>query len=354
MGTRAMTTTVDPIATVPLPLLSRYAECTMWLARYMERIENLARIIDVTETFVRSGASDGWRAIVQINADEERFFATHDAATARSVITFYTIDTENPTSIVSLAHAARENARSLRPVISTEMWSQLNIFTKFIRGLNREDIRPSEISQLCARIKQDCQTHTGITEGTFYRDQASIFYNAGRHLERADQITRLIDIKYHTLLPSEAGVGSEVDISQWSAVLRSAAGYHAYRRVMTADIRPSSIVGFLLKSEAFPRSLSTNLRHLHGNLTQLRRDYNLRGASRIVGRVEHLRNILDQQTATEIIVRGLHEFNDWIQSELQDIQREIANVFWPAPGLAAVDAKISQPEPVTGQTQSQS
>ncbi|GBR08392.1 hypothetical protein AOE01nite_05750 [Acetobacter oeni] len=349
-----MTTTIDPIATVPLPLLSRYAECTMWLARYMERIENLARIIDVTETFVRSGASDGWRGIVQINADEERFFATHDATTARSVIAFYTIDTENPTSIVSLAHAARENARSLRPVISTEMWSQLNIFTKFIRGLGREDIRPSEIFQLCARIKQECQTHTGITEGTFYRDQASIFYNAGRHLERADQITRLIDIKYHTLLPSEAGVGSEVDISQWSAVLRSAAGYHAYRRVMTADIRPSSIVGFLLKSEAFPRSLSTNLRLLHGNLTQLRRDYYLRGASPIVGRIEHLRNILGQQTAQEIIVRGLHEFNDWIQHELQVIQTEIAGAFWPKPGMAAIIAESPEPAPASGQTQSQS
>lgn len=333
-----MTLTVDPIATLPLqPLLSRYAECTMWLARYMERIENLARIIDVTETFVRSGAADGWRAIVQINADEERFFATHSRATADRVIAFYVIDADNPTSIISLAHAARENARSLRPVISTEMWAHLNIFTKFLRGLRATDIRPSEISQLCARIKQECQTHTGITEGTLYRDQASVFYNAGRHLERADQITRLIDIKYHTLLPREAGVGSEVDISQWSAVLRSAAGYHAYRRIMAGDVRPASIVGFLLKSEAFPRSLATNLRHLHGTLTHLRRDYGLRAASRIVERVEHVRALLDDQAVSDIILSGLHEFSDWVQCELRDVQEEIARGFWPAPRIT-VDA----------------
>lgn len=348
-----MSMSLDPVATLsPHPLLSRYAECSMWLARYMERIENLARIIDVTETFVRSGASDGWRAIVQINADEERFYASHSKATADRVIAFYVIDAENPTSITSLALAARENARALRPLISTEMWSQLNIFTQFLRGLRAEDIRPSEISQLCARIKQECQTHTGITEGTFYRDQASLFYNAGRQLERADQITRLIDIKYHTLLPVAAGVGSEVDISQWTSVLRSAAGYHAYRRVMAGDLRPSSVVGFLLKSEAFPRSLVCSLRHLHNNVSRLRSDYRLRDAGGIVERIEFLRAGLDDQTVGQIITRGLHEFLDWVQRQLQDVQTEVAQAFWPPP------RPVSAPDSVTiemsGQTQSQS
>ena len=325
-----MTMTVDPVATLPpQPLLSRYAECAMWLARYVERVENLARIIDITETFVRSGATDGWQGIIQINADEERFFETHAKVTAQGVISFYVLDAENPTSIMALAHAIRENARALRPIISVEMWAQLNVFTKSIRELRAADIRPNELSTLCSRIKEACQTHTGITEGTLYRDQTSVFYNIGRYLERADQITRLIDIKYHTLLPSEAGVGSEVDISQWSALLRSAAGYHAYRRVMAGDVRPSSVIGFLLNSAAFPRSLATNLRMLHGGLTQLRRDYRLRGASKILERVEHLLSVLDGQTSTQIILRGLHEFNDWMQSELRLVQQDIAETFWP-------------------------
>ncbi|NHN87643.1 alpha-E domain-containing protein [Acetobacter conturbans] len=354
MGAGIMTITVDPIATLPpQPLLSRYAECATWLARYMERIENLARIIDITETFVRSGAADGWQAIIQINADEDRFFKAHAKATAERVIAFYVIDRENPTSIVSLAHAARENARSLRPIISVEMWAQLNVFTNFIRDLRAADIRPSEISTLCSRIKEACQTHTGITEGTLYRDQASVFYNIGRHIERADQITRLIDIKYHTLLPSDAGVGSEVDISQWSALLRSAAGYHAYRRVMAGDIRPSSIVGFLLQSAAFPRSLTTNLRLLHNCLTQLRRDYRLLPSSRILERVEHLCAVLENQTASQIILRGLHEFNDWMQYELQSVQREIGETFWPKEPLTSLFAPSDGTFPEGGMTQSQ-
>ncbi|MCE0745142.1 alpha-E domain-containing protein [Acetobacter sicerae] len=359
MGAGIMTITVDPIATFPpQPLLSRYAECSMWLARYMERIENLARIIDITETFVRSGATDGWKAIIQINADEERFFKAHRKYSAEQVISFYVIERDNPTSIAALAHAARENARSLRPIISVEMWAQLNVFTNFIRDLKINDIRPGEISTLCTKIKEECQTHTGITEGTLYRDQVSVFYNIGRFLERADQITRLIDIKYHTLLPSEAGVGSEVDISQWSALLRSAAGYHAYRRVMAGDIRPSSIIGFLLKSAAFPRSLTTNLRLLHNSLTQLRRDYRLLASSNILERVEHLSAVLESQTATQIIVSGLHEFCDWIQSELQQVQNEIAQAFWPTEPVVAKTLSPMPPlEPFpafSSQTQTQS
>ncbi|NLI28325.1 MAG: alpha-E domain-containing protein [Acetobacter sp.] len=341
MGACIMTQlmTIDPISSAPpQALLSRYAESAMWLARYMERIENLARLIDVTETFVRSGAGNGWQAIIQINADEETFFSIHGEATAERVIGFYVTDRDNPNSIASLARYARENARALRPLISTEMWTQLNIFTQLIRDLKAEDIRPTVITALCARIKQECQTHTGITEGTFYRDQSAAFYQAGKHLERADQITRLIDIKYHTLLPSSVEVGSQVDIGQWTSVLRSAAGYHAYMRVMANDMRPSSIVGFLLKSEAFPRSLTTNLRHLHSNISRLRTDYKLRATGDILEELEFLRASLYDQSAEEIIVRGLHEFLDWVQCRLLDIQTSIAQAFWSVPSEESSDA----------------
>ncbi|MDG6093753.1 alpha-E domain-containing protein [Acetobacter sp. AN02] len=323
-------TTTDPVSSAPpQPLLSRYAESAMWLARYMERIENLARLIDVTETFVRSGARSGWDAIIQINADVDRFRENHAEASAERVISFYVTDADNPNSISSLSHAVRENARALRPLISTEMWTHLNIFTKFLRGLKAEDIRPSVITQLCAKIKQECQTHAGITEGTFYRDQCHAFYQAGRYLERADQITRLIDIKYHTLLPSPSFVGSQVDISQWTSVLRSAAGYHAYRRVMSSDMSPESVTGFLLKSQAFPRSLATNLRMLHVSISRLRTDYGLKASGDILEALEFLRAGLDDQSSGQIILRGLHEFLDWVQCRLQDIQAAIARGFWP-------------------------
>ena len=311
-------------------LLSRYAESTMWLARYLERIENLARVLDVTETFVRTGADDdGWSSVVQINADDEQFFATHGTATAASVVSFYLLDRQNLNSIASIIHTARENARTLRPLISTEMWSHINVFHHWVRQLTENDIRRSQLSALCARLKQECQTHNGITEGTFYRDQGWQFYVIGKYLERADQITRLVDIKYHTLLPPGVRVGSDVDVSQWNALLRAAAAYHAYRRIMPPRLQPQSVAGFLLLNDAFPRSLSLTLRQVYAALGQLRTDYGLRQSGAIVERLEQLRAALADQTIEQIILRGLHEFLDWVQVELRSVQYDIAAAFWP-------------------------
>ncbi len=315
-------------------LLSRYAESTVWLARYLERIENLARVLDVTETFVRIGQGDeGWSSVVQINADDAQFYAQHERASAASVVLFYLLDRANSNSIASILHMARENARTLRPLISTEMWTHINMFHNWVQRLGENDIRPSQLSALCTRLKQECQTHYGITEGTFYRDQGWCFYMIGKYLERADQITRLVDIKYHTLLPREAGVGSEVDVSQWGAVLRAAAAYHAYRRNMPRRLTPSAVSGFLLLNNAFPRSLSLTLRQVYSALGQLRTDYGLRRSGAILERLDELRAALNDQSIEEIIVRGLHEFLDWVQIELRAIQDGIAGAFWPPPEL---------------------
>ncbi|MBE7210290.1 MAG: alpha-E domain-containing protein, partial [Gluconacetobacter diazotrophicus] len=181
-------------------LLSRYAESIAWLARYMERIENLARVLDVTESFTRtSKVENGWRSIVQINADEERFDATGRSSDVQGVAEFYVLDRQNPNSIASIIHTVRENARTLRPLISTEMWTHINMFHAWVSKLATRDLGASQLSALCARLKQECQTHHGITEGTFYRDQGWYFYVIGKYIERGDQTTRLVDIKYHTL-----------------------------------------------------------------------------------------------------------------------------------------------------------
>jgi hypothetical protein len=194
-------------------LLSRYAECLFWLARYMERVENLARILDVTETFVRHGADQsGWVSIVQINADEKRFLEKHDTVTPEKVLHFYLTDRENPSSIAACLFAARENARTLRPMISTEMWTQINVFYNRARELMADEARPSGVSQICAFLKEGCQFHTGITEGTMFRDQGWAFYSIGKYLECGDQTSRLVDIKYlppgRYQVPHAAALGS--------------------------------------------------------------------------------------------------------------------------------------------------
>ena len=343
---------VDPLQ--PQALLSRYAENIVWLARYMERIENLARIIDVTETFTRtSQVENGWRSVVQINADEARYHAARQEADMQGVAEFYVLDRENPNSIASLINESRENARTLRPLISTEMWTHINVFHNWVRQLGSHDIRSSQLSGLCARLKQDCQTHNGIIEGTFYRDQGWYFYMIGKYLERGDQTTRLVDIKYHTLLPPEAGIGSPVDISQWSAVLRSAAAYHAYRRVMPRSLTAPAVVGFLLLNNAFPRSLVLTLRQVYGSLSQLRTDYGLRQGGSALERLEELRAALADQTVEQIILRGLHEFLDWVQVELRHIQDDVADAFWSLrPTRQQAEPAAAMTQTMGGMTQS--
>jgi uncharacterized alpha-E superfamily protein len=310
-------------------LLSRYAEALFWLARYMERVENLARILDVTDTFVRHGADQsGWRSVIQINADEERFLKRYGEANAETVAEFYLVDRENPTSIASSLFAARENARTLRPLISTEMWAQINVFYNRVRGLTAADAAPSRVSGLCAYLKEQCQAHAGITDGTFFRDQGWAFYNIGKYIERGDQTSRLVDIKYHTLLPTADDVGGAVDISQWHALLRTASGYHAFRRVYPSGMTPAYVAGFLLLNHSFPRSVVLCVRQIEVYLTQLSSGYSLRGAYEAQERLDELRAALLDQTIDDILSRGLHEFLDWVQRQFIEVHNAVAAAFW--------------------------
>jgi uncharacterized alpha-E superfamily protein len=312
------------------------------MARYMERAENLARILDVHETFSRdSRGAKNWMSIVQLNADEKRFLSRYESATAQNVVNFYVLDTQNPTSIVSAIRSARENARTLRPLISTEMWTQINVFYNKLLSLGPSDIAPHNLTRLCSMVKEACQAHTGITEGTFYRDQGWYFYQLGKYLERADQTTRLLDIKYHTLLPFADGVGSPLDVSQWNAVLRSAAGYHAFRRVYPRGMTPSAVAGFMLYNESFPRSVTTCVRQIDGLLVRLKSRYILKGGSKAMERVDEIQAALHSRSIEDVIKSGLHEYLDWLQLHLNDVTQEISKAFFGA-ALAGALAEQEQ------------
>ena len=310
-------------------LLARYAECIFWMARYMERAENLARILDVHETFARDtrGATN-WFSIVQLNADEKDFFSRHDRPTAEAVVHYYMFDTQHPNSLISMLRTARENARTLRPWISTEMWTQINVFHNKLLEMNGKDVALPNLSKLCTWIKEECQTHTGITEGTFYRDQGWYFYQLGKYIERADQTTRLLDIKYHTLLPSTIEVGSTLDVSQWTTVLRSTAGYHAFRRVYPRGMSPTTVAGFMMFNEGFPRSVVMCVRQIDGLLTRLKSRYNLRGGNEAMEKVDELLGALLSRPIEVIIRDGLHEYLDWVQGQLCGVTDEIGRAFF--------------------------
>jgi uncharacterized alpha-E superfamily protein len=319
-------------------LLARSAGDVFWLARYVERAENLARILDVNATFARDrrGGRD-WLPVLRLNADLERFAARHGAPTAEAVVRFYVTDRENPSSIASAVAAARENARALRPLISTEMWAQLNVFHKWLRELDDAALAPGGLVRLLGRVKEACQTHTGITEGTLHRDQASYFYRLGRHVERADQTTRLIDIKYHALLPSPPDVGSPVDVVQWDVVLRSAAAHHAYLRAVPGGVTPAGVAGFLLLNPRFPRAVAFCVAEADRLIGVLRSRHGLAGGAAAAAGLARLHADLGAATIEAVIAGGLHEFLDRVQRELIAATDDLAAAFFggePAAGQA--------------------
>jgi uncharacterized alpha-E superfamily protein len=312
-------------------LLARYAECIFWMARYMERAENLARILDVNETFARdTRGSRDWMAVVALNSDTERFKQLYPSASPENVTNFYVLDVQNPTSIITAVRMARENARQLRPLISTEMWSQLNVFYNWLLTLGPSDIAPSALPRLCGRIKEACQTNTGVTEGTFYRDQGWYFFRLGKYLERADQSTRLLDIKYHSLLPSVTDVGSPIDISQWSSLLRSVAGYHAFRRVHPRGMTAASVAEFLLFNDSFPRSVSVCTNQVEQLLTRMRTKHRLRNGAAAMEKLDEIRGALGSHSIDRVIARGLHEYLDWLQLRFGDVSAEISAAYFGA------------------------
>ena len=329
-------------------LLARYAEGLFWMARYVERVENLARLIDVTQTFESRGREDeAWSALLRINADEGRFREAHGAINGEGIKRFYLLDRANPTSIPASAEAARTNARTLRPLISTEMWLQLNVFHRDVLAIAPEQLQGDHLNRLCARLKEGVQAHTGITEGTFFRDQGWNFYMLGRLIERADQTTRLLDIKYHLLHLAHGEERRVAELVQWGGVLRAAAGYHAFRRVAPAGFEPADVVAFLLSNRSFPRSVTLCVSQVEWHLMQLRSRYNLRGTVAALERIEEVRAALSSTAVDDLVSHGLHEFLDALQRDLILLAGEIGYAFFR-------DWRPEPQAPSRGQTQSQS
>lgn len=315
------------------PLLARYAECIFWMARYMERAENLARLLEVNEVFARDRrGSHNWDAILRLNADWDVFRKRYGEPTEETVSYFYMLDPQHPGSIASAVKAARENARTLRPFISTEMWTHMNGIYNRVRSYERGPEQLPNVAEFCTLIKHGAQAHAGITEGTFYRDQGWSFYQFGKYLERADQSTRLIDVKYHALLPSSEDVGSPLDESQWNALLRSAAGYHAYRRVHPRELTPSKVAGFMLLNAQFPRSVRYCVAECSKHLATLIGAFQLPRGIEVTEPLDALHQRLEESEIESIITEGLHEFLDTVQLELISVSQAAGRAYFGADG----------------------
>jgi uncharacterized alpha-E superfamily protein len=335
------------------PLLARYAEGLFWMARYLERVENLARLVDVTQSFESPGReTEAWWGLIRINADEKNFTGRGFSPEADHVKRFYLLDKGNPQSVPANLEAARTNARTLRPLMSTEMWRQINVFHRFVSQISPADLEGDQLSRLCTRLKDGVQAHTGITEGTLYRDQSWYFYHLGRVIERADQTTRMLDIKYTALLPRDGEEKRMAELTQWNAVLRGVAGYHAFKRQARAIFSAEDVVEFLLRDPSQPRSVLLCVRRAEAYLDDLRRIYGLSRAYEAMEEAEYLREILTEKSTGHILATGLHDYLDIVQIHLQVLAGAIGRAFfrdWRPEKPAAVAAAQAQ-----SQSQSQS
>lgn len=242
-------------------MLSRTADHLYWMARYIERAENMARVLDVTYrmSLVSSGAhsdADTWKPPVIIADDVEVFERDYGEYTAANVMRYMALDERNHSSIVSCLNAARENARSVRVAMSSEMWETVNALWLELRQRIAQGLDEAEIGEFCEWVKSRSHLFRGVTYGTMLRDDGYMFVRLGTFIERADNTARLLDAKYHLLMAqADQAPDAAVDYYEWSSLLRSVSSFEAYQKVFRDTIEPSKVVDLLVLHDDMPRSL---------------------------------------------------------------------------------------------------
>ncbi|MBL6802450.1 MAG: alpha-E domain-containing protein [Synechococcus sp. BS307-5m-G38] len=318
-------------------MLSRVADSLYWINRYVERAENISRFLEVSEAMALDcppGSAEPWLPLVDACGDRQRFDQAYPIGSPRDVVSFLLLDRDNPNSIVSCIASARENARQIRDVITTEMWEQLNDLYWSVQ--DGEVLWQEPDQEQLRNIRRGCQLFYGITDVTLSRDQAWLFSQLGRLIERADKTSRILDVKYFLLLPAPTEVGGVLDELQWISLLRSAGAYQMYRQSMQQAIAPASVARFLLLNPIFPRSVRFCLQQINDTLQQIQ----LNPQSGPPDDLECLRGqVLAKWSYVRIdalIERGLHEAIDQLQTDLNQLHQLIHNRYFTTTDFGSI------------------
>jgi uncharacterized alpha-E superfamily protein len=329
-------------------MLSRVADAVYWMSRYIERAENVARFIDVNQAISlggRIGSSDQWAPLIYASGDAEQFKELYGEFSRQNVIRFLTFDRRNPNSILSCVANARENARTIRDILSTAMWESINRFYLRMReALAHEKSILNQPYDFLERVKRSSHQVIGVTGVTLSHGEAWNFALLGRQLERADKTSRILDVKYFILLPDASHVGSTVDIVQWSALLESSSALHMYRK-RYGRILPKNVVEFLILDRHFPRSMRFSLNEAEQCLHAITGVPIGMFATRAEQLMGMLNARLNYSHAQEIIGGGLHEFIDEAQEKINDIGGAIHEQFFEPPDLVPVPQPVVSPSP---------
>jgi len=311
-------------------MLSRVADAIYWMGRYLERAENVARFVDVNLHLgldLPHEIDRQWEPLVKTTGDAARFAERYGTASEDYVINFLTFDDTYPNSILSCIASARENARTIREVISSEMWEQINTLYIFVKE-GYTAARPIQSAHnFYRRVKMSCHLFWGLTDNTMSHNEAWHFARLGRYIERADKTSRILDIKYFIILPSADEVGTPFDNIQWSALLKSASALEMYRKSWRR-ITSERVVEFLLLDSEFPRSVRFCIGEADSSIHRITGSpagaYRLQ-SERLLGR---LKAEFDFARAPEVITAGLHEFLDETQGRLNEVGNRIGQEFF--------------------------
>ncbi len=295
-------------------MLSRTADHLFWMARYMERAENTARMLDVnyqTALLPQSAdkAEQGWRGLLSISELTHPFAKKYSEVTARNVMDFMVRDADNPSSILACLRAARENARAVRGALTTEVWETQNqTWLEFNRALKEQGFE-RDPSAFFEWVKVRSHQSRGVTVGTMLMDDSLHFLRIGTFLERADNTARLLDVKFHALTGDYFGAGNvkesqEVDFYHWSAILRSVSGFEVYRKVYRNVIRPERVAELLILRPDMPRSLAACMNEVVLNLEAVANEQ----SAETLRRAGRLRSDLKYGRIDEILATGLHAY----------------------------------------------
>ncbi len=312
-------------------MLSRVANLIYWIARQLERAENTARIVEVNAALVldlqaRQDADDprAWEPLVFVTGSDEKFHELYgEKVTERAVVEFMLFDKRNPSSVLSCVSIARENARCIRDQLSAELWETINTF--YLRLKDDDFTRYAQLgaADYLAWIKTQTQLFHGVADAMLPRTDGWWFYDLGRHLERADNTTRILDIKYYMILPSVQAVGSALDMVQWASVLRSCSAFDAFRRSRRGDLDLVSVVDYLLRDETFPRSVLYSLAEAEQCLVRIGPGDGLPEVADAHTQARTLREDLENADTKAIIASGLHEYLDSLQVRIESLHDAI-------------------------------
>src|SRR6267143_840536 len=302
-------------------MLSRTADNLYWLARYVERAEYLARILETsmrltTLPLAYVGATNEWETAVATAGCRKSFFAHYAEANEENVTEFLAFSIENPSSIRNCIEIARQNARSVRTALTIETWETINGAWLELKRFGNGPPSRDEFLRFLHWVQETSLRFDGSAYRTMLRNDAYWFSRLGLYIERADNTARILDVKYHLLLPAEEHVGGPLDYFQWATMLRSVSALTAYHWVYRESLKPWLIADLLILNDSLPRSLASCYGNLVRNLDQIGVAYGRQGASQRHAR--GVRNRLEHSHMDDIFQRGVHEF---IQEFIADNSR---------------------------------